>query len=77
MSVCVNVVAETVNVKLNNTESKKSAGFSCWDTPNNHFNNVASGIGVKGHNFIIQQRTLNSKMTRAELESAFCNWGDI
>lgn len=69
MSACGSIVAETVNIKLNHTGSKKSAEFSYWDIPSSHFNNVASAIGVNCYNLIIQQRTLNSMMTRKELRS--------
>lgn len=71
VSACGSIVAETVNVKLNHTGSIKSAGFSYWDIPISHFKNVASAIGVNFHNLIIQQRTLNSMMTREELRSGF------
>lgn len=77
MSECVSVVAEIVNVKLNHTGSIKSAGFSCWETSSSHFNNVASAIGVNFRNLIIQQRALNSKMTREEFKSGSFATGDI
>lgn len=64
-------------VKLNHIGSIKSAGFSCWDTSSSHLNNLASAIGVNFHNLIIQQRALNSKMTRAELKSGSFATGSI
>lgn len=69
VSACGSIVAETVNVKLNLTGSIKSAGFSYWNIPSSHFKNVVSAIEVNCHNLIIQQRTLNSVMTREELRS--------
>lgn len=69
VSACGNIVAETVNIKFNHIWSIKSARFSYWDIPSSHFNNVASAIGVNFHNVIIQQRTLNSMMTKEELRS--------
>lgn len=65
MCVHVSVVVEVAKVKLNHSGSLKSAGFSCWDGPISHPNNMASAIGIR----LLQQRVLSSKTARVELKS--------
>lgn len=67
---CVCVVVETSNVKLNRSGSIESAGFS-------HLTTWPQPLEYNFHNLIIKQRILNSKMTRAELESGSFATGNV